>query len=479
MRTLNLSLLAISACATAQVVFQTTYDGPLGAYDAGHGVSQTADGGFAVVGITSGNNVFDGSLVRFNADGDTLWSHQYDLGYFEYLEDVFQLPDGGFMLGGYAGYAGDNNGPLIIRTDASGDTLWTRHSTGESGYDQGSGMCRTSAGGAALTGEVKPGEDDDTDVVLRLFDAVGTEFANAVFGGPGDQQGRDIVQLPNGDFLIAGVSRASDSDSSQLMLVRTDASGAPVWTKLYGGSDDDRGNAVCPRNAGGFYVAGTTTDPITGDEDAWFLTLNEAGDTLGTMRFDNDSEGPGGTHPDSGTDVIECANGSVILLYNTTYDQGYRLNLMFTDNNVSPIYTFYIGEENQLALGYGLTHLANDNIALAAVWDPDFGSGTPQDLLLAEIEASCSIVGMPDAHPDALSIHCWPDPFEDRLTIVLPEDHGRASISIGDGMGRAIWNADGISGTRAIWNGAQVASGLYFVTILVDGHRHTQRVVKL
>ena len=86
----------------------------------------TIPGGGYVVGGSSQNinNVDEARLVRFNAQGDSLWSRTYG-GVDEYWigQQVKHLADGGFVVCGGTDATGDQDG-FVIRTDSSGNELW-------------------------------------------------------------------------------------------------------------------------------------------------------------------------------------------------------------------------------------------------------------------------------------------------------------------------------------------------------------------
>ena len=97
--------------------------------EAGAGKQQTDDSGYIIVGQyamwgATGANIY---IVKTNANGDTLWTKIYDTGTWEGAGDVIETPDGGYLIVGYTQIQGVGNADLwLLKTDNNGDTLWTK-----------------------------------------------------------------------------------------------------------------------------------------------------------------------------------------------------------------------------------------------------------------------------------------------------------------------------------------------------------------
>lgn len=85
-------------------------------------------GGYAIVGWAGEHSVndVDMALLRTDTSGNMLWMKGYggsddDRGY-----NIFQMDDRGYLLSGRtASFGAGNYDVYLVRTDASGDTLWT------------------------------------------------------------------------------------------------------------------------------------------------------------------------------------------------------------------------------------------------------------------------------------------------------------------------------------------------------------------
>ena len=85
---------------------------------------QTSDGGYILGGYTASFNVeyYDFYLVKTDADGDTLWTKTYGGLWQEEIADIEETSDGGYAAVGYTYSFGAGNNPNIyfIKTDANG-----------------------------------------------------------------------------------------------------------------------------------------------------------------------------------------------------------------------------------------------------------------------------------------------------------------------------------------------------------------------
>ena len=95
-----------------------------------YGIMATLDGGAIVSGgALVSQSESDGLLLKLDASGNVDWVKSYGIpNECDVLHDVVECPGGGFLAVGAACYS--TTWPLIVRTDAAGDTLWTRRLSG-------------------------------------------------------------------------------------------------------------------------------------------------------------------------------------------------------------------------------------------------------------------------------------------------------------------------------------------------------------
>ena len=100
--------------AVQEMIFQST-------------IQQTNDGGYIIAASTNsfGAGNYDAWLIRTNADGDTIWTRTYGGADTDHASDVKQTDDNGFIIAGSTrsfGHANNYNDAWLIKTNFNGDT---------------------------------------------------------------------------------------------------------------------------------------------------------------------------------------------------------------------------------------------------------------------------------------------------------------------------------------------------------------------
>jgi len=99
------------------------------------------------------------------------------------------------------------------------------------------------------------------------------------YGGTSDDVGRSMQLTPDGGCIIAGYTRSFGAGGSDVWLLRLDSVGNTLWSRTYGGSQDDEAYSVDLTFDGGYIVAGMTRSFGAGGSDVWLLKFSAGGDT--------------------------------------------------------------------------------------------------------------------------------------------------------------------------------------------------------
>jgi len=111
------------------------------------------------------------------------------------------------------------------------------------------------------------------------------QIIQKTYGGSSDDEGNFIQQTTDGGFILAGNTISFGDTTQDVYLIRTDSNGDTIWTKTFGVTRTDYGNAVRQTNDGGFIVAGSTDSLGSGHEDFYLLKADSNGNNLWTKIY--------------------------------------------------------------------------------------------------------------------------------------------------------------------------------------------------
>jgi len=288
----------IKTDSLGDTLWTRTYGGVLD--DQGFSVRQTFDGGFIIAGLTAsfGAGDIDIYLVRTDSLGDTLWTGTYGSVDRDKGNSVLQIADGGFIVAGSYTWFGSADVSLM-RVAPNNCPIWWFNYGGD--YpDYGYSVQATSDSGYIITGETRsygPGTPDKSNVYLIKTDAEGDTLWTRTYGGMENEVGYEVRQATDGGYIIVG-SGPDQIGTPSILIIKTDANGDSVWLMTYCGAGWANGYAVVETDDGGFLVAGETAD------DIYLIKVNTAGDSLWTRTY--------------GGDDIDAAQA-----IQKTYDNGY------------------------------------------------------------------------------------------------------------------------------------------------------------
>ena len=110
-------------------------------------------------------------------------------------------------------------------------------------------------------------------------------------GGTKNESGQSVVSTSDGGYAVLGYTQSMDEDISNksdtsydYWLLKFDATGQEQWQRVYGGSNDDRGEDILTTNDGGFAIVGSSKsndNDVTsnaGSNDFWLAKLNASGE---------------------------------------------------------------------------------------------------------------------------------------------------------------------------------------------------------
>jgi hypothetical protein len=358
--------------AQPDTIWTKTYGGT--ADDFGFSVVQTADGGYIVSGSTlsfgTGGDVF---LVRTSTNGDPVWTLNYGGSSYDEGLSVIQTVDGGFATVGFTySFGAGSQDVYLIRTDADGGVLGTR-TYGGSSSDEGRSVIETADGGFAVAGNTYSFGAGLSDVYLIRTDANGDTLWTRTYGGSSYDKCYSAVQTGDGGFVMAGYTKSTGAGEEDVYLIRTDANGSLLWSQTYGGSEKDIGHSVAKVTGGGFIIAGYTYSYGAGGADVYLIRTNANGTPLWTQTY-------GSNVNDHGFSVAQTSDSSFVIAGNTIGAGGYDIYLIGTDTSGDTLWTQTFGRSSSEE-GHSVARTADGGFIVGG-YTRSFGAGEADALLI-------------------------------------------------------------------------------------------------
>jgi len=274
--------------------------------DYGYGVAMTAHGDCLAAGYLMMLGHADVALHGNTAEGGQLWIQVIGGSNDDMAYSIARNSDGGFVVVG-ATFSFGSGAPnaYVLRIDSLGDTLWTR-TYGGAGEDYAFSARQTADSGFVICGTTYSYGAGQSDVYLVKTNAAGDTQWTRTFGGAQHEHGHSVVQTADSGYAICGTTYSFGAGDADIWLIRTNANGDTLWTRTFGGDTADLGHSVFATSDGGFVLCGQTASFGAGNYDAWLIRTDSAGDTLWTRTF-------GGTNDDRGYSVQQTADGGFII----------------------------------------------------------------------------------------------------------------------------------------------------------------------
>lgn len=173
--------------------------------------------------------------------------------------------------------------PWLIRLDTSGKSKWQRVYD-FSGGDSWTDLVALSGGGFVATGEVIAAGFFQGDAwVVRLNDT-GTILWEAHLGDhfntPGWDYGEQILETPDGGFVISGMTETA-GNFADLWMIGLDSAGTLQWERTIGGKAHDLGHGICLAGPKSAVISGSSSSFGAGSADAFLMRLPLGGVNAG------------------------------------------------------------------------------------------------------------------------------------------------------------------------------------------------------
>ncbi len=372
---------------------------------------------------------------------------------------------------------------LAVKLDATtGTVLWSKkigfQFSNEVIYDimpiNGVGYAAIGYSGVSVIGA--------NDNLFFLLNEDGTKNSTFVFGGPGDDDARSVVENGSGKIYVAGNSRGIGQGGGDAFLARFDVSGFPTivldWYKTYGATGEESlQRAVYNPANGGVVMVGTTTSFGNGNE-AFALSV----DNNGVLQWSR-TYGGTGTGNDYFQDVALDGSGGF-------YGAGYSNSFGGTQNDLWLVRMDATGSSvcNNTAAVFVEATISNTvayadftDVALNDIVSTDvtltvrnvatftFNQNTPTANVL------CTTIGVQEVSSSAVSV--YPNPAGETLNFNFGANAANAKgLVIYNAVGAKVYETN-LNSVTSIFSAdiSNLANGFYTVVVLMNDAQVTAK----
>jgi hypothetical protein len=255
-------------------------------------IVQTPQGGYISVGHSTIQSVaYDIYWLMLDSHGNAQRKILHGCAYADEGHCIQATLDGNYTISGYNRYqsAGYNDATLI-KIDPHGNIIWEKTYHGPY-HESARWHWPTTDGGyilGATTTSYGAGADD---AYLLKTNSQGDSLWSRTFGGPNDEEIHCIQQTADGGYILTGHTNSTLNGDHDFYLIRTNSAGDSIWTRSFGGAGIDRAYGVLQAWDGEFIVVGSTTSFGAGGYDALIIKVDNSGNlvwqkTLGGVGYD-------------------------------------------------------------------------------------------------------------------------------------------------------------------------------------------------
>lgn len=233
-------------------------------------------------------------------------------------------------------------GLISFATVLNAQTIHFLKSYGNSGYDYGRDIKQTPDTGYIATGSSSSFSTANADAFLLKIDSLGNFKWSYNYGGADSDWGNSVVITYDSTYALAGYTNSFGAGGFDFYLVRAGEFGAPLWEKTYGGSDWDKASSLAEiASDSGFVLVGETYSYGNGAKDIYIVRTNKNGDTLWTKTY-------GGTEDDWASGVIIDGDSIVVCGGTESYGAGMSDGIILKmDMNGNIGWVKVVGQENE------------------------------------------------------------------------------------------------------------------------------------
>lgn len=432
----------------------------------GRAIKQTSDHGFIIAGdnVHAVSNIPEAHIIKTDSVGMLLWSKLLPSPSGSIAQDVLVLPGGEVVIVGQFG-----NDIFLIKLDIAGNTMWTKIYSFQ-GVQIAYQLCQTNDGGFAITGIFQPGGPATSDVLLLKTDSLGNYQWARYYGTSAQDEARSLVQTADGGYIVTGVTTTPGTLSYDVLCIRTDQSGALLWSQSIGGASMDWGFKVLNTPDGGCVIGGISNSFGSVFYDSYLIKLAMSGSLEWSKTYGSS------TTAEEAMQVLATSDGGFLICGNI-------VGGTFGSGDVYLVKTDSLGnsgcfESDPPTIATSI-QCSNAFAALVTTSGNAFAvSPLPIESSNVQTTVLCTNVGLNQPEP-FISISVYPNPSNTEFTFQLTKLTSDAELIVRDVTGRIVESRKLTTDESTFSFGSQLPTGFYVAELWTNGSIQVIKLNKL
>lgn len=207
-----------------------------------------------------------------------------------YSRVAIQTQDGGYLIGGQTQLLDPGrNDMCLIKLDANGDTMWTKIYGDMLTWEEPNKIIEQADGSLVICGTYYTNASTAQEIFLMHTDAAGALLWCKGYGGNSDDYAPDFIQTSDGGFILTGQTNSYGLDFIDMYVIKTNSTGDTLWTSTFGGGYIEYGSLIAEVPGGGYQVAGQIKTGFASTTDVLLVRLDAQGQLLWSSSFGNSS----------------------------------------------------------------------------------------------------------------------------------------------------------------------------------------------
>ena len=456
-------------------------------YNYGKKIIQANDGGYYILGNESGNiantNIH---IIRTDSLGIILYEKTIGDASVYSANDFIRTSDNGFLITGLTNKnQGNGYDVLLVKTDSNANVQWEK-TYGGSDWDMGNSVIETFDNAYLISGQTFSFGPAQENIYIIKTNFSGDTIWTKVFGGDSTDYAMSASARFDSTYLIGATTNSFGHGNFDGYVLNLNQNGDTFWTQTYGEEKEDIINSIKSTPDSGFVFVGSTMSYNAIEHEGWLMKYDKNKNYIWKMPEFWDIK--------SGDDIIYSValddSGNYVICGSTTSfgSGGKDLIMLVMGENSTLIGGNTVGSVEDDIGYYGIKTSDSGYIIVGTTYG--FGIGL-SNIYLVKLAQDCSY-GLTVDHVSNIiefenennnsSFYIYPNISIGRfyLNLINKDVADDFNLIVSDLLGNVIINqyiGSNILEPLLI-DLSQKADGIYFITIINNHRSETVKVIK-